>query len=139
MSYQAFHFGRRKQAICFVLPILISLLSIWAYGQASSGSALQHYKKGVAALEKQQLDAAIVELSLSTKINPRFADAHNALGKAQARKGDIKAAGVSFRRAIEINPRFYEAHLGLAYVLQQTGDLDAAIAANRQLNSSRVK
>jgi len=75
MSYQLLFFTRRKHAICFVLPILILLFSIWAYGQASSGSAQQHYKKGVELLEKQQLDAAIEELSLSTRMMPGFADA----------------------------------------------------------------
>src|SRR4029077_7427928 len=127
MSYQAFHFMRREHAICSVLPILMLLFSIWAYGQTTSGSAQQHYKKGVELLEKQQLDAAIAELSLSTRMNPGFADAHSALGNARARKGEVKAAEESFRRAIQINPRFYEAQLGLASLLQQTGDLDGAI------------
>jgi len=79
-----FHATQARDMFC--LPILILLFFHFGVRQASSGSAQQHYKKGVELLEKQQLDAAIAELSLSTRMNPGFADAQQCARNARPEK-----------------------------------------------------
>src|SRR5918911_5024365 len=110
------------------LVLSLSLLWVTGYGQkqAPAPEAEQHYNKGVAYLEKRQLDEAITELVLATRLDPHSADAYNALGIAWARKGDMKAAAAAFAQAVQLEPTLYEAQLGLGAAWQQGGNLDGA-------------
>ena len=86
--------GWRKRVARLVSIIaLFSLLPFSVLSQRKTISAAEyHFNNGIAFLEKQQPDRAIIELNAAIKLKPNFAEAHNALGLAFARKGNPKAA-----------------------------------------------
>src|SRR5690349_10175837 len=88
----------------FPLSIVVMLIALSpALAQHPAAvTAEQHFSRGVALLDKQQVDRALAELRLAVKLKPGFAEAHNMLGVAFARKGDVRQAAASFRQAIAL-------------------------------------
>ena len=76
----------QRRAVWPVWLVLLLCLPAAGQKQAPVPAAEQHYERGVALLDKQQLDEAITELVLATRLNPRSADAYNALGIAWTRR-----------------------------------------------------
>jgi tetratricopeptide (TPR) repeat protein len=63
------------------------------------------------------------------KINPDFAEAHNALGNALVRLGKLDAAVDSYDRGLTLRPDIAELHNNLGSALGQQGRLEDAEAA----------
>ena len=74
------------------------------------GAADRHLNRGIALLEKQEVDAAIAEFKAAINVKPNFAAAFNAMGLALERKGEGLAAVESFRKATELDPTLYTAN-----------------------------
>src|SRR5205085_2820524 len=132
------HLMRRviQLSLCIKVMIISALVCyspVPALAQrAAAITAEQHFSRGVALLDKQQVDRALIELRMAIKLKPGFAEAHNMLGVALARKGDVRQAADAFRQAIALDPKHYKAERSLGRALQQLGDVDGAIASLRQ-------
>ncbi|MFK8068313.1 MAG: type IV pilus biogenesis/stability protein PilW [Gammaproteobacteria bacterium] len=60
---------------------------------------------GLAYMERNDNEKALNKLLKSIKIDPQFADAHNALGILYSRLGEDGKAGDHFKRAVNIAPQ----------------------------------
>src|SRR5579864_4279203 len=79
------------------------------------------------ALEKKDLDGAIRQYQAALRVNPRYAGAHNNLGRALISKEDLEGAIREFRFAIQIDPNSALAHNNLGNALYMKKDLEGAI------------
>ena len=68
-----------------------------------------HYNRGLSAIQKRDLPAAIREFRLALKYAPKVPATHNSLGWVYLETGQVGAAVVEFRKAIDLEPRFAEA------------------------------
>jgi Flp pilus assembly protein TadD len=68
---------------------------------------------GVAALEEDDLDAAVELLSIATTCAPEDVDGHVALGIALARRSELRSAIAALERAVSLDPTHFVAHLEL--------------------------
>ncbi len=76
--------------------------------------ALLDMDEGKAALEKGEIDNAVVKFRQVLKERPGLAEAHYQLGVALARKGDSDGAASEFRKTLETNPDHAGAKTDLA-------------------------
>jgi tetratricopeptide (TPR) repeat protein len=110
----------------FLLEIfLVLLLAGQGCGNNQSTKA---YKRGVDAIESQNYDLAIAELSEAIRLKADYADAYVVRGNAYDRKGDYDKAIADYSEAIHVDPnhsRIYR-NRGIAY--GQKGNYDRAIA-----------
>ncbi len=97
-----------------------------------TGDAKAHFDRGIALVEKGDLDGAIGEYREVIRLKPDFADAHNNLGAALNQKGDLDEAIAESRAAIRLKPDYAIAHNNLGVALDAKGDLDGAIAEWRE-------
>jgi tetratricopeptide (TPR) repeat protein len=91
-------------------------------------SANDHKRRGLAFLEKGDLDRAIAEFTKAIDINPKDADAYAHRAYAFGEKDDYDREISDWTKVIEIYPKAAYAYLqrGLAY--GEKDDLDRAIA-----------
>src|SRR5262249_25508792 len=75
------------------------------------------YAQGMAALRKQDLNAARSSFEKLIEVAPRSPEAHNSLGWVFLNQGQIDPAIAQFRTAIGIKTGFPQAHLNLANAL----------------------
>ncbi len=75
---------------------------------------------GLAALEKQQYDAAANAFAEALAINPHYADLHFHAGRAARGAGDFAAALAAFESALTVNPRYAKAHFYRGLALYET-------------------
>ena len=61
------------------------------------------YQSGTAALERGEIEVALVELSQAARLVPDASEVHNHLGIAQLEAGRIELARKSFERAVELD------------------------------------
>jgi tetratricopeptide (TPR) repeat protein len=72
--------------------------------------------EGRAALERGDVDNALLKFEQVRKQRPDLAQAHLQVGLAMERKGDSAAAAVAYRKALELNPSMTEAKQALLRV-----------------------
>jgi predicted Zn-dependent protease len=72
---------------------------------------------GLVLLAAQRPNEAVGELRRATRLDPRLASLHQALGTALAIAGKLQPAERSFRAALRLSPYSRDARLGLADVL----------------------
>jgi len=60
--------------------------------------------EGKAALDKGDVDLALVKFRQAARLRPDLAEAHYQLGLALARKGELDSARDAFRMALKVNP-----------------------------------
>ena len=77
--------------------------------------------KAVAALRKNDFNAAIVELQKVVAVNPRSAQAHYLLGSAYLGAHQPDAAVAEFQLALEIKPDYRDAVTGLSMAYSAKG------------------
>src|SRR4029453_2364651 len=82
-----------------------------ALAQRESGTADQHYARGVASLQTRDFAAAERELRAALRLRPNDARAHNALGLALGAGGRLDQAVGEFREAVKLAPDFAEARV----------------------------
>lgn len=104
--------------------------------------ALELNNQAVELIEHNQLNAAKALLTEALTLDPRYADAHNNLGRIARQQNDFNAAIASYKEAAELLPceSLYFFNLGFAYELAQQPD--AAIQAYQEaiaLEPSHVK
>jgi len=92
-----------------------------------------HYDLGVNAQNSGDVRSALQEYDEALKLDPDFADAHNAKGVVLHLAFDRKdEAEKEYKRAIEIRPTFSEARVNLGNLYLDEGRLDEAMALYQQ-------
>jgi tetratricopeptide (TPR) repeat protein len=79
--------------------------------------ALNAWKNGRAALDKQQFDRAVEHLKAAVATDPEFADAHNYLGAAYFHMKQYQESVAHFQQAVELAPTHPQASDNLCLVL----------------------
>src|SRR5215813_3868953 len=92
-----------------------------------------HYDLGINAQASGDVRGALKEFEESLKLDPDFADAHNAMGVLLHISFDRKdEAEKHYKQALEIRPTFSEAKVNLGNLYLDQGRLDEAIALYEQ-------
>jgi len=92
-----------------------------------------HYDLGINAQTNGDVRSALKEFEESLKLDPDFADAHNAIAVLLHLSFDKKdEAEKHYKQAIEIRPTFSEAKVNLGNLYLDQGRLDEAIALYEQ-------
>jgi len=84
-------------------------------------NALAHNNLGLALLDQERTEEAIVQYREALRINPEYALAHNNLGAALVKQERTKEAIVQYHEALRINPDYASAHNNLGAALVQQG------------------
>ncbi len=118
------------------LVVLFLLLFVWTVGCGGDHKvkAAEHYTKGVAFLEAEEYNAAIIEFKNSIQLDAGIGKVDHNLAKAYMKVGKIAAAEKSFKRAIKFDPALSsEIDLELAKISLAKNDIDSAYAATKDL------
>jgi Tfp pilus assembly protein PilF len=92
-----------------------------------------HYDLGINAQSNGDVRSALKEFEESLKLDPDFADAHNAIAVLLHISFDRKDdAEKHYKQALEIRPSFSEARVNLGNLYLDQGRLDEAIALYEQ-------
>lgn len=84
-------------------------------------TAMFHTNLGGAAIRDGDLDRAVRQLSIATKLAPAWAPGWINLGVARYRQGDIDAAFDAYRRALEAEPQNASALTNMAFIYRDLG------------------
>ncbi len=89
-------------------------------------SAKERLERGRALLDNGNLNEAIAELSLTTSVDPRLAEAYNLLGVAYHRKGMPELARKSFETSLKLDKKNPQTLNNLGYLLYSNSDYKGA-------------
>jgi hypothetical protein len=99
----------KSNLICLMICILFCSAcgSISSYHHAALDSPSRHVDNGMKFLQINKIDAAVLEFSRATELNPEFAPAYSGLGLAYGRKGDF-VKGYEYMELAAQKARGYE-------------------------------
>jgi len=109
--------------------IKTTLVSAIAVAVISCGGAeerkLKYLEKGKAYIEEQNYDKAKIEIKNVLQIDPKFAEAHFAMGQINEQEKEYRKAMGNYLKAIELDPQHNGAKINLAriYVLAGTDEM----------------
>lgn len=83
---------------------------------------------GFALMDRGEVSSAIAHYNEALRIDPNFADAHNALGVALLGQNKVNEASGHFEQALRIKPSFREAQSNMGIVLARQGRPGEAIS-----------
>ncbi len=92
----------------------------------SSQAAYAHLDEGYQALEKGDIEAALVSAKAGMKAIPQESQFYGLLGKAYLRQGDSQAALLALNDAIQRNGYFFDFYLQRGLAENNIGDCTAA-------------
>jgi len=87
---------------------------------------LAHFNLGLAYLEKNDLDLAVMHFTASAQMNPNDVTSYNNLGIAYLRQNEISLAESCFRQAISVNPGAAQPYFYLAGIKLDQGLIQEA-------------
>lgn len=93
----------------------------------ASDEATRAYQMGLAAYEKDDLDAAARFFERTIKLNPRHVEAYNYLGSVYFLQGNIEPAIKAFETAMAIDRNHPETYLNLGLIYQNIGEKQKAL------------
>ena len=88
----------------------------------AAGTALDHFQRGQALLDKKDGTGAVTEFLIALRLKPNYVEACNGLGQAFRLKGDLDEAISGYKMAIRLDARFAAAHRNLAQAFEEKGD-----------------
>lgn len=100
-----------------------------AWSRSGSASMDLLLKRGEAALDAGDFDAAIGHLTALTDHAPDFATGFHLRAVAYAFRGDFGPAAADLARALQLEPRHFPALTQLGAMLEEMGDQQRALAA----------
>ncbi len=118
------------------LVALFLLLFVWTVGCGGDYKvkAAEHYTKGVAFLEAEEYNAAIIEFRNSIQLDAGIGKVDHSLAKAYMKVGKIASAEKAFKRAIKFDPALSsDIDIELAKISLAKNDIDSAYAATKDL------
>jgi len=126
-----------KKKACILLFLLLVLAACRSNGSAAKPAQgpsrfYTDFGKGVAALERNDFEAAIRSLSLAIAEQPGSAKAQNLRGIALLMSGKTREAKADFEKVIELDPTYGPAYQNLGCVLVKEMKLAEAEAVLRR-------
>ena len=107
-------------------PVTIIALigTIIVVGVCGCKESKDYYNRGIARIEKGEIDGAISDFTKAIKKRPRFANAYFYRGRAYFHKGEHDQAISDLTDAIEIDPGFATAYSerAIVYLIKQEYD-----------------
>ncbi|MFA5323641.1 MAG: tetratricopeptide repeat protein [Smithella sp.] len=132
-----------RRAISMTVAVILTVLMILTFRQVSywkdnktlfnqnlivtGENELAHFNLGVAYLEHNELEPAVLHFSTAAKMNPAEATTYNNLGIAYARLNKTLLAEACLKQAIILDPGAAQPHFHLAVIEMNRGNLDYAI------------
>ena len=86
-----------------------------------------YYNRGIARVDKGDLDGAIKDYNEAIRLKPDDANVYNNRGVARKAKGDLDGAIKDYNEAIRIKPDYADPYSNRGNVRYAKGDLDGAI------------
>jgi len=94
----------------------------------STATAEEHFYRGLAHLDGDRYDEAIIEFTRTIELDPYCAVAYVNRGIAYRQKGMSDQAIADFNRAIKLDPTLAKAYCNRGLTYDDTGEYDQAIA-----------
>jgi protein O-mannosyl-transferase len=142
------HFGRRKTehlASCGFMLLALAYLTWWnsrLYADTRTlyertlarnpGSWVLRNGLGNLALEKGDVEGALMEFRRVVQTHPKDADGYFNLGLALMKKGEVDEAAEQYRKALALRPNLAIAHNNLGMALVEKGEVEEAIGHYRK-------
>jgi cellulose synthase operon protein C len=117
-----------------LLPLAIWYADLGLRRQPNS--SLLAYQKGRIQWMLGDYNAAIKSIKVASESNPRFLEAHLALGRIYYRDSDLKSASVHFDQVLKIDPANAVALVGLAELRRKKSDNKEAVTLLEKAVSS---
>lgn len=102
---------------------------------SKNGRAMDYYKDGLKASEKDDWKKAIKAYENAVETDPNFVFAWDNLGISYRKSGDYQKAATAYKRSLEIEPRGVTALQNLAIVYQYLQEYDKAVFAFERLSA----
>lgn len=93
---------------------------------AAGENELAHFNLGVAYLENNEFERAVLHFSVAAQMNPKEATTYNNMGIAYAKLKKTLLAEACFKKAIELDPGAAQPHFHLAVLELDRGNPDRA-------------
>ena len=113
----------RMAIIAFLAPACTGCIEA-----ARQQAAINHYVRGQVLADKGQYDAALEELALAVKSDPKLSTAHAATGDIYRRRGSHELAKRSYERACDANPYAFRPHYNLGVTYQLLAEAATAVS-----------
>lgn len=107
-------------------PLLENAVRQNVFPTLAAGTALDHFRRGQALLEKKDAAGAISAFLFALRLKPNYADASNHLGLAFRAAGNLEEAIAAYQTAIRLDAKFSPAYRNLAQAFEEKGDRSAA-------------
>ena len=107
-----------------LVALVCTIIGSGVHGCKDSKNSKEYYNRGVARLEKRELDAAISDFTKAIEMNPGFAMAHFYRGRAYLGKRELDQAISDLNKVIEIDPKFAVAYTERAMVYYNKKEYD---------------
>lgn len=132
----------RRRRLIFRVSALVILLSLVGVGATYAVRAAnpekrfaRHLDRAAAYIEKNQLDAAVIELKHALAINPDFPRALYTLSLIHLRRGDLAAAQAGLERVYAVDPGYEGNAEELGQLYLRTGQAHRALELSRSLSA----
>ena len=110
-----------------------SILQEWAKSGSPAMDLL--YRRGMEALESDDLETAIEHLTALTDHAPDFAEGWNARATVFFHMGELGLSVEDIRRTLLLNPKHFGALMGLAIIFEELGHEEEALEAYRAVEA----
>lgn len=120
-----------KRAVGWLLAAILAGLAGCQGMRLRTDVAIDHYVSGRLAMERQEYELALIELSKAIQADPKLSTAHVVMGDIYRKRGDNQQAAVAYEWACQTNPYAFRPHynLGVTYQLLAGGAKTAEAAA----------
>src|SRR5438552_961581 len=101
---------------------------LWSHAVAiDPGAPVGQYSRGWALAQKGKLTEAMAHYQTALRLNPDYAEAHNAVGALLADQGKLAEASEHYQTALRLKPDHAEAHGNVGSALARQGKLAEAV------------
>src|SRR5438552_7380095 len=101
---------------------------LWSHAVAiDPGAPVGQYSRGWALAQQGKLTEAMAHYQTALRLNPDYAEAHNAVGALLADQGKLAEASEHYQTALRLKPDHAEAHGNVGSALARQGKLAEAV------------
>ena len=115
-----------RQVLLLVTTVSILLPLLVGCSRDPKVKAANHFAKAEKYLQKNNSEAAIIELRTALQFNPKLAKAHFALANLELRKGAVQTAFYEYVATARIEPQNHEAQVMVGELLARAKNFSEA-------------